>query len=439
MRKLKTKIGAMIASAMLAVAMMAMPASAGNSYGTGVAGGTTKFNKYLVIDEGDLVPELTFAYSIQAGTAISADIANNKVAVYAGPVVKNGDVVTAPTVGTAAFTSTDTAATTVATGDSVTLTSGKAYAKKEVSIDFSGVKFTEPGVYRYILTEQEITDAKGISYDTQLKDTTNGTAKQRILDVYVTDNSTTTAPPALAVSGYVLHELAYAPTKDATGYGTHDTDADESTTDVVELADKSDGFVNSLTAYDLEFGKNVNGNQASHDKYFAVTVTLNGVLPNTSFVVSYADDSNRNTKDGNADINIAANPNAATTVITSEVVQPTTISVPNDKTTVSQTFYVQHGQSIVIRGIPTGTQYTITENEEDYKPSVKVNNDDRSDTNSASGTISEDTLVSFINTRNGVIPTGVLLSVAPWVIAGIVIIGGIVFFAIRSRKKYEEE
>ena len=43
-----------------------------------------------------------------------------------------------------------------------------------------------------------------------------------------------------------------------------------------------------------------------------------------------------------------------------------------------------------------------------------------------------------LNVKEGVIPTGVILSVAPWVIAGIVIIAGVVFFAIRSRKKYEE-
>ena len=45
----------------------------------------------------------------------------------------------------------------------------------------------------------------------------------------------------------------------------------------------------------------------------------------------------------------------------------------------------------------------------------------------------------FTNDRSGVIPTGVILSVAPWAIAGVVILAGVVFFAIRSRKKYEEE
>ena len=47
MRKMRTKIGAMIASAMLAVAMMAMPAGAATAY-TGVAGGEFTFDKYLI-------------------------------------------------------------------------------------------------------------------------------------------------------------------------------------------------------------------------------------------------------------------------------------------------------------------------------------------------------------------------------------------------------
>ena len=433
MRKLRTKIGAMIASAMLAVAMMAMPVSAAKTYGDGVSATEVSFNKYLVINEGDTVPNLTFEFEIEPiAHMIPADTtsSNKTVAVLPGPTTA-----TKPSVGVAEFTSTDTSSTTVADGDNVTLATGKAYAKESVTIDFSGIKFNEPGVYRYILTEKVITGALGISYDTQRKDDTVGAAGQRVLDVYVSDVSDPTSQDIkLAISGYVLHESEAAPAMNATN-GTGDV-----TTTAGALADKSDGFVNSLEAYDLVFSKTVSGNQASRDKYFSFTVSLSKVVPGTSYAVSYGSDGKDATLDGNADKTIPANPNSATTVIGNNAVnQPSTLTVEAGENSVAHTFYLQHGQSIVIHGLATGTEYTITENAEDYKPSVQVNAGVATDIDRVKGTVSADTSVSFTNTKEGVIPTGVILSVAPWVIAGVVIVGGIVFFAIRSKKKYEEE
>ena len=51
----------------------------------------------------------------------------------------------------------------------------------------------------------------------------------------------------------------------------------------------------------------------------------------------------------------------------------------------------------------------------------------------------KDVYTGYKNSKSGAIPTGVILSVAPWVIAGAVIIVGIVFLVIRSRKKYDAE
>ncbi|MBR0145125.1 MAG: QVPTGV class sortase B protein-sorting domain-containing protein [Eubacterium sp.] len=432
MRKMKAKIGAMIASAMLAAAMMAMPVGAAEDY-TPVAGDNdVTFNKYLIINQGATVPALTFEFELTAGTAIDGDPANDKMAVLAGPVVENNGTITAPTVGTAVFSDADSALTEVATCDRVTLSNGEAYAKEAVTMDFSGVTFDEPGVYRYLLTEKPITGVSAISYDIQCGDT--AIAGQRTLDVYVIDKeNATTHEHELEVSGYVLHTGIEAPATNST-YGSGDV-----TSAGTALTDKSDGFVNSLEAYDLIFSKTVSGNQASRDKYFQFTVTLSGAVAGTTYTVSYGDDSNPATVDGNADTNISANPNSATTVIGSAVTQPATLSVETGATSVSHAFYLQDGQSIVIHGIAKGTGYTVVETPEDYKPSVQVGSATATESASATGTVNASTTVAFTNTRDGIIPTGVILSVAPWVIAGIVIIGGIVFFAIRSRKKYEEE
>ena len=86
----------------------------------------------------------------------------------------------------------------------------------------------------------------------------------------------------------------------------------------------------------------------------------------------------------------------------------------------------------------------IRTNNKDYKVSTskKVGSEDAvTDTgNTVTGTMTEDnTIITYTNNKEGIIPTGVLLSATPWIILGVVLIAGIVFFAIRSKKKYEDE
>ncbi len=45
----------------------------------------------------------------------------------------------------------------------------------------------------------------------------------------------------------------------------------------------------------------------------------------------------------------------------------------------------------------------------------------------------------FTNTREGVIPTGVILSVAGLLVVGIIAVIGFVFFGIRSKRRYDED
>ena len=426
MKKLRTKLGLLVLMAMLGAGIAAMPVGAAPSFSyTPVEGdkadGTddVTFNKYLVVNNGSAVPDVTFDFSIAPGTGVGSTV--DTIAVYPGPVNSAG---TKPSVESAVFGSGDTASTTKTTDDTVILAADEAFVKKAVTIDFDGVQFTEPGVYRYIITEN-IGNAMGFSYDTQVVDDTM--KGQRTLDVYVTDDGT----GSLVVTGYVLHEGTSAPAK-GENYGSSGT----------TLSDKSDGFVNSHEAYDLVFSKTVTGNQASRDKYFEFTVTISSAVSGTIYTVSYEDDHDDATADGNADKSISANPNAATTKIANDVAQPTDLTV-GDNGMVTQKFYLQDGQSIAIRGLAKGTQYSIFEDEEDYKASStttdsaaaeKGGNTVRNNTG-----ISQDVSAAFTNTRNGVIPTGVIMSVAPWVIAGIVIIGGIIFFVVRSKKKYDEE
>ncbi len=392
-----TKIMAIIMATALIMTVAAISASAANY--TAVAGTSTSFNKYLIVDEDAEVPAITFEYTIAPGTAIEPTAST--LSVFAG--------VGTPVVGTAAYAANDTKLTAVANGDNVTLDSGENYVKKVVNINFASVNFTEPGIYRYILTEQEIANVTGVEYDTQK--TNAATAKTRILDVYVTDNN-----GALTVSSYVLHDTAAAVPDDVV---TNDGD---------RVADKSDGFVNEYKTSNLEFGKEVTGNQGSKDKYFDFTLTIANALPNTAYTVDLA---NAEATSGSNAATIADNSgktNAAT--ITTDATGGATVH-----------YYLKDGQYVKVKGLPQAATYTLTENNEDYvqTPGITTAVSGKTQAYAAPASTAtaigpNDVYVGFTNEKQGVIPTGVLLTIAPFAI-GILLFGALIIFFIAKRRR----
>ena len=202
---MKTRFSKLMAIAMvfaLIFAFAAIPASAATNYSplvvsTSTANHSTTLKKYLVVDEDATIPNKTFTFSVAAGSAIAAT--DNTVEVIPGPVVTDAQsAVTAPTITqTTAFAPTDTTYTAVQTGDtSVSLSAGQKYAKQNVVVDLDGVTFDEPGVYRYVLTEDAQTSPYSITGSNPL-----------YLDVYVVNDTGTT----LKIEGYVLHSDNGAP------------------------------------------------------------------------------------------------------------------------------------------------------------------------------------------------------------------------------------
>lgn len=422
------KLTALAATAAMSVMMMSSFASAATTY-TPVSGTSCNFNKYLIMDAGDTVPNATFSFTVAPGAAISADTSNNDVMeVMAG--------VGTPTIANVSFSPSDTTATDTtdlvdiqrtnaqrggSAGDTVQLDSGEKFATKQATVDFSGVTFNEPGIYRYIITETADTahaDA-GIVHDTDV---------DRVLDVYVTDDGTGT----LVVSGYVLHTDV-----DNVAIGSSMGSADVTAAGDA-LDDKTDGFTNEYTTKDLKVEKEVAGNQASRDKYFELTVKCTDVADTDSFVVSLAADSDDTTNDGNADATSGAAKTGGTIAANAEKTNPTVVTGAQLKSDDGVKFYLQHGQSVVVRGLPLNASYTVTENAEDYSSATKSG-----DTNSGViGTVAganKMAVAGFTNTRAGVIPTGVILSVAGLLVVGIIAVIGFVFFGIRSKKRYDED
>ena len=396
-------------------------AAAGTNYGATIEGEkTTTFDKYLVMDTQANVPNATFTYAVTAGNAKAYDVDGKKFQVLAGV---DADKITMAGVGTGAeankivFKQGDGSDTHDTTTDAYVkdLVAGKKYALKTATLDFSDVQFTEPGVYRYIIKEDGTNQA-----------ITNDADLTRVLDVYVNDASTTdtdgTLTKKLTIAGYVLHsnvddEPDVAAGKDFGSAGSY-TDK------------KSQGFTNSYDTSDLTLRKQVTGNQASRDKYFEFTLNIEGAQANTKYNVAI-DDADATSKS-----------NAAT--ISANAGQTNVTSITTDATgKATQKFYLQHGQQVTVQGIAKDTDYKVTENTEDYKSTANTKDapvvTTKTNTEAApvdGKIVSTDLTTGYLNTRDGVIPTGVIMTVAPF--AAVTLLGAAGMVTIKMRKKEDD-
>ena len=258
-----------------------------------------------------------------------------------------------------------------------TVAEGTTSATKDVNISFTGITFDEPGVYRYEITEKNNGEAY-ISYDTNLT---------RYLDVIIIDNNGT-----LKVGSYYLHDTPDAPKKDGS-----DT--------------KSAGYTNSYVSQDLTISKTVSGNQASRDKYFKFDVVIEGLTAGNVCTVDLT----------NA---IATVPqNTATKDDYEGKTNAASITADASGKAIA-TFYLQHNQSIVIKGLAKGATYTVTEDPEEYK----------TDSAELTGTIGETAATAaFTNTKDGTIPTGVILDSAPFILIIGLAAAALIFTAARKK------
>lgn len=394
-------------------------AAAGTNYGSTIEGTkTTTFEKYLLMDTQANVPNATFRYTVTAGNAKAYNVKGKNFQVLAGV---DADKITMAGVGAAdaaaysiVFKQGDGSDTHDSTKDAYVkgLAADKKYALKTATLDFSKVNFTEPGVYRYIITEDG-TNQQAITNDTDLT---------RVLDVYVNDASTKTEKK-LTIAGYVLHSNVNDEPDVAAGV---DFGSAGKYTDT-----KSQGFTNSYDTSDLTLRKEVTGNQASHDKYFEFTLNIDKALPNTKYNV-VIDGADATSKTNAATIDANAGQKNVTSITTDAQGKAT------------QKFYLQHGQQVTVQGIAKDTTYALTENTEDYKSTANTAANHvvtiKKGTNSAevNGTIaSNDLTTGYLNTRNGVIPTGVIMTVAPF--AAVTLLGAAGMVTIKMKKREDDE
>ena len=464
------------------------------------------FNKYLITREGSVVPNIAFEFTIEPGAAQNYDVDGEKFQVLKpttgalGTANVSAQPIISDFSGTtenkkAQFTDSITKHNTKQGTDNIDLDDKEQYQKVQKVVNFRGVTFYEPGVYRYILKETSVaTNPSGMYLDTQEVDThgtgdpktlpavtvpDNAGSKERVLDVYVTDNGS----GKLVVSSYVLQEYVSGtpkqPRLDKTGdYGTKESQYAQGTTN--KLTNKSDGFVNEYQTVDLDIKKEVKGKQASRDKYFELTVTLDDKVRNDDiFVISVANDNNANTYDGDCDA--TSGKNAATITANQEKPNYTNsaespdgsatkpYTVKGSELKAGHKVYLQHGQHIVIRGLPDQASYKVTENSEDYKSikaeaftgtdnvanywnatdpktdsrfnPLKTTLKERDRISDINGTdpVDPDGLVrtSFLNVRSGIIPTGLLFSIGGGAMIVLLAAAMLVYLNRRKARRYE--
>lgn len=390
MNKYLSKISGVTAALAAAGLTVTPVCAAGTSY-TAVNGTNTSFETTVYMRATASVPNVTFHYAVAAGTAQAAS--NGNLAVLAG-----NDHVTSeglPTIADITFTAGEAKTT-------------ETSIKKTGTVDFSGVSFKEPGVYRYVVTETG--EAQGVTHE----DNSNPHKSEdrvKALDVYVTDDGAGN----LTVSGYVMHD--------------NETDKAAQLDETKKLDDKDTNFEHLLTTSDVVLSKKVTGNQGSRDEYFKFTVDIKGAEAGTQYIVDLSNADATTTKNG-ANTETHVNPALLTA---------------DEHGAVTADFWVQNNQSIKIQGLGGSTGYTVTEAENAYKTNIAVTGDTKNgEANIAAvdgkvvtdAAVSEDTVVAYTNDKSGAVPTGLIMSIGGP--AAIALLGGVGIVTICAKKKDED-
>ena len=257
--------------------------------------------------------------------------------------------------------------------------------------------FTEPGIYRYTVTESiDGANPYGISLDTTAK----------TLDVYVIRGTS-----GLEISHSVLSNSTAAPV----------LSADKQSADYNENA-KIAGFVNNYATYDLTLEKQVTGGMGEMARDFDFTIDLAG---------------------GPKSATITAKKKASATATEEDI----TVTFGADGKASITNLTLKDDGTFVIAGLPQSTTYDITENlaasegytitatgsagEHTANANLKVSGDlsDKPETGTEK--------VTFTNNKDAVTPTGVAMDIAPYALM-VVLAGSAAVTFLRKKDQFEE-
>lgn len=449
MKDTRKKIGALIISAALVFGLSTTLFAAGEAELTGgeVGGYTStdsptvqskqvKIKKEITAYNRDgssvNAPTISYTYAIEAGSAgvsiTDEDSDHNPAAAVTKTTlagITTGVTMTGTSANTIAWTTDDTLETADA---------GKPNYK-DLTIDFSNVVFTAPGVYRYKLTET----SSGYA-DAGVTETTNVSANpntagshERYLDVYVMASSTYTDGTKASdwdIYGYVClyEDEAITPDGDTTTTGAVKTNGFVAATNDGETIN-----ADSYYTFNVTISKTLTGDNASMNHQFPVNVDFTNAAVTKDVKL-------------NAETNGSVTDYAHTAVAASNLDGLVTIA---------------SGGSVKYIGIPCGTSVEIYETNDvanvTYRTTLTVDgaagtSKDISSTstpsafaaytaadyNSLNGVITttanadDDTThtVAIANVFQTISPTGVIVRTAPYIL---LLGAGIVLFVLSRR------
>ena len=241
-------------------------------------------------------------------------------------------------------------------------------------VDFTKVTYDKPGIYRYTVSEQQ-GNVPGVTYD----------KKQYTVDVYVLAQIDGTYKPQYIVSN-----------------------------ENGSTSKKPVKFDNTIQTTSLKVTKKVTGNAGDKNKDFTFSIKLE-------------DNSSANCYQAGK----------VSMTITKKDGQTENVEVSLGA---EQTFTLKDGESATIDKLPQGIEYTVNETEDEgYKQSATINKNTTASTTEAytlgTGVTSDETADEIVvtNTKDSTTPTGVAMTVAPYVGLTILALGG-VLYVLKKRK-----
>lgn len=370
----KTRIAKMLTAAALSAAMVmtmgGMTAFAAAPNPNAVA--TFTFDKTLIVPEEANVPDAEFSFTV-TGTATKGEADTRDIKEGIGDL-SFADV---------EFATNDNKLTKTGT-DGATV----YYAEKDLVLTIPADTYTQPGIYRYIISESTGTSVL-------VKDDITNDA-DKYMDVRVVNSEGT-----LTIQDVKLFD------------------------DVDNTGVKADGFTNTYTTYGLTLTKHVKGDMGETDVPFTFTVEFSGPV-GTTFQL-----------DGTGSFG-----DAKTITLTGD--EGDTIGTA----TLTESVLLKADETFEVSGIPSCVTYTITEKTpgNNYKTNNVVNGNwenltftESVETTNLQTMGERNNAVDFVNYRDSSaddIPmTGIILNFAPYIL--LVAFAG-VFAVLFLRKRREE-
>ena len=378
--------------------------------------------QYIVMNNSANVPYVKFNYSISAGDTVT-DSTSGKTLVYSpADTSRVTGKVSDITITQAKFAQTDsafTAADAEGNGDTVSLAKDQKYAMAYFKINMSAISFKEPGIYRFVLHQTDLADDifstiyKLDSANESFSSNPLSYGGDRYLDVYVVSDQYS-SNDTLSFGNFVIRNKAS-----------------------LDDADKTTGFTSTYNTHDLTIYPTVSGNQSATDDVFEYNLNFELRADHTRLNIVY--DDTTSTLD---------NPTYIETTATTDGSYTTKGSVK-----------IKANQKLTICGIPNNYGYSVHQKDDNKNPlgyksklvttgssgDLIDNGRDGTGTGSIFWTgystydyeLKADTVLNIDYEKNGIIPTGIIVTVVPYgslALAGLV--GAVV---LAKRKKSSEE